>query len=487
MSGIKRWTIDVECGKRRTFPLQFLTTVSSLSFSSVSSPPTCASTDKARSDKDQSVKLHQLPLPVLAQLVCYLPQPKAFFRVNRDLWNVCGKDEYIRARWVAARVGWGYRQPVTLGEENVGVAVDSERPTHVEDTHSPDLDVRSKAQLFLHMLYMACRRRICTEGVLTVWESWLGGGSDAASVLQEMRVIAGSLRTPPLKGRDHDDTHVKSAEKIEGSMVEDRVKRPVERPWSHKSHSADSPDTAIASCGNVYTALWCLSHGCITSVQRVLDVAVGGGDLDLALNVVAAWNELAGRKPPLADKAVQTGVHSRTPLNEQKRSGSSVSETICLPLPLLQHLLKVDNLGIFIAVLPHLPRQAPVPTSLLPSLLDTSPRILSYLLTSPDCKNFSLDALLLSLVPASPTVRERVLGNVALLQAVLENQVRMCSAAGVLLRRAAGDGDVETCNWLISAGVEVDDDAVKNAKLAGKSKCIKLLKEARRVRCSKGY
>ncbi|KAJ3186687.1 hypothetical protein HDU85_007507 [Gaertneriomyces sp. JEL0708] len=475
----------------RTLSSQFLTTVSSLSFSSFSSPPTCTSTDKARSDKDQSVKLHQLPLPVLAQVVCYLPQPKAFFRLNRDLWNVCGKDEYIRARWVAARVGWGHRQPASLGAKNAGITGASEEPSVVEGAHSADF--RSKAQLFLQMLYMACRQRICTEGVLTVWESWLGGGSDAASVLQEMRAIAESVRTPSPKERDHDGTHVKRAQKSEGSMVKNGVKKPVERQWSHKSASADSLDTAIASCGNVFTALWCLSHGCITSMQRVLDVAVGCGDLDLALNVVAAWSERAGRKLQPADKSVQTSVRSRTSLNEQKRSGylenlpSSDSETICLPLPLYQHLLKADNLGIFIAVLPHLPRHAPVPTSLLPSLLDTSPRILSYLLTSLDFKSFSLDALLLSLVPASPTSRERVFGNVALLQAAIEDQVRMSSAAGVLLRRAAGDGDVETCNWLISAGVEVDDDAVKNAKLAGKSKCIKLLKEARRVRCSKGY
>ncbi|KAI8914947.1 hypothetical protein DFJ77DRAFT_40240 [Powellomyces hirtus] len=369
--------------------------------------------------------LDTLPKPVLAQLLELLPCPQTFTRTCRRVHQF-SQDEHVRARWILARC---------------------------KHSAVPPASPLSAAQA-LALVRMGIKARVLNLSVIAVLDRWIARLDSVES-----------------------------------------VKRSVGKAWDGWKEM----DVAIARLGDVGVAKWCARRALVTDWNKAIEVAVGVGNMDVAVALLASWADnvavASTTTNPTAEPAPQPEMKrsssqdtiipggasqpSRLPPPPHTETPASAPASIKPHPTLLTHLLTTDNLPLFLSLLPYLPH--PLPPTTLPHLLSTnsSPRILSHVLTH---NLVPLDSLLLSLAQAPATTRAQTLKSLTMHAEAIEGRIRECEAAGTLLNRAALEGDVDTCAWLVQAGVPVSGRAFSNAKDAGEKMVLKVLKKDHIVR-----
>ncbi|KAI8591739.1 hypothetical protein BDZ88DRAFT_410564 [Geranomyces variabilis] len=375
----------------------------------------------ARNDLLSTRDLATLPKPVLAAIFQFVRRPKALSTTCRTL-HALSRDEHICARWILARAG-------------------------LAATAKPVVNV-SPAQVFA-IIKAGITARVLSMEVLAVLDRWVG----------QIRSIDAF--------RDGGD---KAARDWDG--------------WRDM-------DVAIARCGNAKVVEWCAERGFVTSWDRAIDVAVGAGEMDSAVALLGKWTDAVGKSSEPADveyEEATTGTLKRA--SSQATIVPGTPKEIPAPTPyraqtairparitvhpaLLTHLLNTDNLSAFLALIPSLPQ--PLPASTLPALLH-SPKILAYIIA---VGLLPLDSLLLTLAKSPASTRALALRNLTVHSNAIEGNIARSNAAGILLARTALEGDVETCEWLVQAGVPVSEKAVRNAKDAGEKAVLKVLKKSK--------
>ncbi|KAJ3179668.1 hypothetical protein HDU87_002874 [Geranomyces variabilis] len=394
------------------------------------------------SSSSSAPRLAALPKPALATIFQFVKQPKALVSTCRTL-HALSRDEHVCARWILARAG-------------LAAATATATPVVVVDV--------LPAQVFA-IIKAGVTARVLSMEVLAVLDRWVGK-------IRSIDVF-----------RDGGDRAA--------------------RDWD----GWQKMDVAIARCGNAKVVEWCAERGFVTRWDRAIEVAVGAGEMDSAVALLGKWTDAVG----VANAAAAAAPAGETPGSTNRAEGendmlttgtlkrASSQATIVpgtpkeIPPPtpyraqtairparitvhpaLLTHLLNTDNLSAFLALIPSLPQ--PLPASTLPALLH-SPRILAHIIA---VGLLPLDSLLLTLAKSPASTRALALRNLTLHSNAIEGNIAKSSAAGMLLARAALEGDVDTCEWLVLAGVPVSEKAVRNAKDAGEKAVLKLLKKPRK-------
>ncbi|KAJ3156236.1 hypothetical protein HDU86_004000 [Geranomyces michiganensis] len=234
-------------------------------------------------------------------------------------------------------------------------------------------------------------------------------------------------------------------------------------------------DIAIARCGDAKVVAWCAERGFVTSWDRAIEVAVGAGEMDSAVTLLAKWTEAAAASREFEDAADTEDARQNTPASPLKRANSQTtivpgaSTKVPMPIPPTPYRSQPAN-----RAFPSLAQ--PLPASTLPALLH-SPRILACAMNA---GLLTLDSLLLTLAKSPAATRALALRNLTMHSNAIEGNIARSCAAGLLLARAALEGDAETCEWLVQAGVPVSDKAMRNAKEAGEKAVLKVLKKSRK-------
>ncbi|KAJ3166641.1 hypothetical protein HDU88_003124 [Geranomyces variabilis] len=374
--------------------------------------------------------LATLPKPVLAAIFQFVRRPRALSTTCRTL-HALSRDEHVCARWILARAG-------------------------LAATAKPVMNV-SPAQVFA-IIKAGITARVLSLEVLAVLDRWVG----------QIRSIDASRDGGDRAARDWDG-------------------------WRDM-------DVAIARCGNARVVEWCAERGFVTSWDRVIDIAVGAGEMDSAVALLGKWTDAVGVAHAGAGEEFSEPAdveYEKTATGYLKRASSQgtivpgTPKEIPAPTPyraqtairparitvhpaLLTHLLNTDNLSAFLALIPSLPQ--PLPASTLPALLH-SPKILAYIIA---VGLLQLDSLLLTLAKSPASTRALALRNLTVHSNAIEGNIAKSNAAGILLARTALEGDVETCEWLVQAGVPVSEKAVRNAKDAGEKAVLRVLKKSKK-------
>lgn len=155
-------------------------------------------------------------------------------------------------------------------------------------------------------------------------------------------------------------------------------------------------DEAIGMCGDPKAAEWCWNMGFVTVVQRVVDVAVGAGTMEVAVGVLSKWIKNLNVGVERTSGLVKSESESTLVAGKEKNQGTESGVKKINPHPkLLNHILKNDDLPVFMKLLPHLSN--PIPPTTIPLLL-SSPRILSYIF---DHNIVPFESFLISLASAT--------------------------------------------------------------------------------------